>query len=140
MSQQDKASRAQKPALTSNELAKRRTSMAAERSMMAADRSLMAWIRTGLSMIGFGFTIYKFLDGMNTSVGVVVEHSPTSVGMFLVGLGTLGVIAGTVEYWFHRKEILRYKQFAVWRPSFIMALLLSGGGFALLLSMLTKIG
>ena len=31
---------------------------------MAADRTLMAWIRTTLSMISFGFTIYKFLQAM----------------------------------------------------------------------------
>ena len=35
--------------------------LATERTRMAADRTLMGWIRTALSMIGFGFTIYKFL-------------------------------------------------------------------------------
>ena len=29
---------------------------------MAADRTLMGWLQTALSMISFGFTIYKFLQ------------------------------------------------------------------------------
>ena len=32
------------------------------RTIMAADRTLMAWVRTSLSMLSFGFTIYKVLD------------------------------------------------------------------------------
>ena len=36
--------------------------LAMERTRMAADRTLMGWIRTALSMIGFGFTIFKFLE------------------------------------------------------------------------------
>ena len=34
--------------------------MARMRTLMAADRTLMAWVRTALSMISFGFTIFKF--------------------------------------------------------------------------------
>ena len=36
--------------------------LALDRTRMAAERTLMAWVRTALSMIGFGFTIYKFLQ------------------------------------------------------------------------------
>jgi hypothetical protein len=46
---------------TSNELAADRTDMALSRTLTAADRTLMVWIRTRLSMLSFGFTIYKFL-------------------------------------------------------------------------------
>ena len=124
---------------TNNEMAVHRTSMAAERSIMAADRSLMAWIRTGLSMFGFGFTIYKFLNGMQANVGVVAQHSPRDVGLFLVALGTLGVVAGTVEYWFHRRDLLRYSQIAIWRPSFVMAIVMSSSGVVLLISIAMKL-
>ncbi len=41
--------------LTSEDMARLRTSM-------ASDRTLMAWVRTALSMISFGFTIYKFFQ------------------------------------------------------------------------------
>ena len=36
--------------------------LALQRTVMAADRTLMAWTRTALSLITFGFTIYKFLQ------------------------------------------------------------------------------
>ena len=36
--------------------------LALERTRLAAERSLMAWVRTALSMISFGFTIYKFMQ------------------------------------------------------------------------------
>ncbi len=43
-------------------LAEKRTELAIQRTNMAAERSLMAWVRTSLSMIGFGFSIYKFFQ------------------------------------------------------------------------------
>src|ERR1700679_1367281 len=43
-------------------LAEKRTDLAMQRTSMAAERSLMAWVRTSLSMIGFGFSIYKFFQ------------------------------------------------------------------------------
>ena len=39
--------------------------LAIDRTRFAAERNLMAWIRTSLSMIAFGFTIYKFLQMMH---------------------------------------------------------------------------
>ena len=54
---------------TSNELAELRTDLATTRTLMAADRTLMAWIRTALSLLSFGFTIYKLLDAFQKSGG-----------------------------------------------------------------------
>jgi uncharacterized membrane protein YidH (DUF202 family) len=50
---------------TSNDLAEDRTDLALRRTVMAADRTLMAWVRTALSMISFGFTIYKLLQSFH---------------------------------------------------------------------------
>jgi inner membrane protein YidH len=44
------------------DLAQERNDLALQRTIVAAERTLMAWIRTALSMIGFGFTIYKFFQ------------------------------------------------------------------------------
>ena len=43
-------------------LAEERTDLAVQRTVIAAERTLMAWIRTAISMIGFGFSIYKFFQ------------------------------------------------------------------------------
>ena len=47
---------------TSTELAQDRTGLAFERSRLASDRTTMAYMRTSVSLIGFGFTIYKFFQ------------------------------------------------------------------------------
>jgi putative membrane protein len=141
MANPENSEAAAKPAvLSNNELALARTAMAADRSIMAADRSLMAWVRTGLSMISFGFTIYKFLEGMKSSENAsTFGHSPLVIGLFLVGVGTGGVVAGTIEYWFHRKDLLKYHQYAVWRPSFVVALLLSVAGVLMFSGMASRV-
>jgi len=125
--------------LTSNQLAAARTDMATARSVLAADRTLMAWVRTGLSMISFGFTIYKILDGFRASAGVVIEHSPRSVGLFLTGFGTLAIVMGTVDYWQNLKLLRAYHPLRVWRPSFVMALVMSAAGVFLFVGIFAKL-
>ena len=65
--------------------------LAIDRTRLAAERSLMAWIRTALSMIAFGFTIYKFLQAIQqqSTVPVYRPNAPRNVGLLLVGIGTL---------------------------------------------------
>jgi putative membrane protein len=82
-----------------NVLALERTDLAIERSVMAANRTLMAWVRTALSMIGFGFTIYKVLRNISQEqISKMPAYSPRRIGMFLIALGTISMILGTMEY------------------------------------------
>jgi inner membrane protein YidH len=71
------------------------------RTLMAADRTLMAWIRTSLSMLSFGFTIYKFLLYIRESVseGVFRAQGPRRFGIFLIALGTLSIVFGVLDYY-----------------------------------------
>jgi len=41
-------------------------------TLMAADRTLMAWTRTSLSMLSFGFTIFKILQAFQDAEGKFV--------------------------------------------------------------------
>jgi len=50
--------------------------MAIERTMMAAERTIMAWTRTSISLISFGFTIYKFLQYMQAEGKTVALTNP----------------------------------------------------------------
>jgi putative membrane protein len=124
---------------TSDELALERTRMAADRTLMAADRSLMAWVRTALSMISFGFTIYKLLQGFEEA-GTQLTHasSPRAMGMFLTGMGTVAMVLGTVEYWFRLQDLRKQNGFAIWRPSFVMALLMSAIGLFLFIAIIAR--
>lgn len=125
---------------TSNELAEDRTDLATGRTVMAVDRSLMAWIRTALSMISFGFTIYKVLEGFQkTGDAVAHDYSPRNIGLFLTGLGTLAMVAGTIEYWQRIKMVSEYHAVKMWRPAFVMALIMSLTGLFMFISIITKL-
>lgn len=129
-----------KPPPTSNELAAQRTDLATGRTLMAADRSLMAWIRTGLSMISFGFTIYKVLQGFQSSGAAALEaHSPRNVGLFLTGFGTVAIVMGTIEYWQRLGELRAYAPIKTWRPSFLMALIMSAAGVFLFVGIIARL-
>ncbi|WP_211193451.1 YidH family protein [Paraburkholderia sp. UYCP14C] len=121
-------------ARSANELALDRTDLAARRTLMAADRSLMAWIRTALSMISFGFTIYKILESVQEAgVHTSHPHSPVRVGLFLTGMGTASMVLGTIEYWRTLVDINQHRHFSIWRPTFVIALIMAVmGSFAFL--------
>jgi putative membrane protein len=83
-------------------LAEERTDLALLRTVIAADRTLMAWIRTALSMIGSGFTIYKFFQYLPEDIKagpVRRPQTPRHLGLTLIAVGTLG-LAGAI--WQHR--------------------------------------
>lgn len=109
----------------STELAQQRTSLAVQRTSMAANRSLMAWVRTGISMIGFGFTIYKFLESFSEELAR--ENTPRNVGMFLIAIGTLSVFFGCLEFWHTISQL--YKEHKI--PLRKFPLILAGAIFAL---------
>jgi uncharacterized membrane protein YidH (DUF202 family) len=106
-------------------LAEERTDLAIHRTVIAAERTLMAWIRTSLSMIGFGFSIYKFFQYLPEEIAAGTirrPEAPRNLGLTLIALGTLALCVAT---WQHRnflKEIgapqLRY----VWSLSAVVAI------------------
>jgi putative membrane protein len=94
-------------------LAKERTALAIKRSAVAAERTLMAWIRTAISMIGFGFTIYKFFQYLPSELAkgnIPHPHAPRNLGLTLIALGTLALAGAT---WQHRNFL---KEMGAWQP------------------------
>jgi inner membrane protein YidH len=124
----------------SNESATERTDLAALQNLMAADRTLMAWVRTALSMISFGFTIYKLLEGFRVDGSAVHDiESPRVMGLFLTGLGTVAIFMGAIEYWYRLEALREIRPFHRWRPSLIMALIMSVTGVVLFVSISSKL-
>jgi putative membrane protein len=125
---------------TSDELAQKRTDLALERTLMAADRSLMAWVRTALSMISFGFTIYKLLQSFEASASHVVrDGSPRAIGLFLTGLGTVCIVMGSIEYWHRLRHMRAQHHFRILQPSFVMAIIMSATGLFLFVAIISKL-
>lgn len=70
--------------------------LAFERTLLAENRTLMAWVRTAISLISFGFTIYKFF---HETIGNADRFfSPRKVGMLMIGVGVLALIWGLMDH------------------------------------------
>jgi len=106
-------------------LAEERTDLALQRTIMASERTLMAWVRTAISMIGFGFSIYKFFQYQAEEIAagnIRRPQAPRNLGMTLIALGTLGLSAAA---WQHRRflnEIGAGQGRHVWSIAFVVAI------------------
>jgi inner membrane protein YidH len=105
-------------------LAEERTDMALHRTIIAAERTLMAWIRTALSMIGFGFTIYKFFQYLPQEIAagnVARPQAPRNLGMTLIALGTLALVGAAWQHRRYLNEIGVSQNRHLWSISFAVA-------------------
>jgi putative membrane protein len=107
-------------------LAEERTNMALRRTLIAADRTLMAWIRTALSMIGFGFSIYKFFQYMPEEIAsgtIRRPQAPRNFGLSLIVLGTLALAAAAWQHLHLLNEFGGQQARRRWSLSFVVALI-----------------
>ncbi len=74
--------------------------LAVERTVMGADRTLMATVRTSLSLISFGFTIYKILEQMQKTgvVRLIREQTPRNIGIFMIVVGVVPLALSMFQY------------------------------------------
>ncbi|SRR6266478_5715701 len=110
-------------------------------TLMAADRTLMSWTRTSLSLLSFGFTIFKILQGFQDAEGkfVVRTDVPRDAGLFLTAMGTFAMVMGTLEYWQTLKVLHQERIFGRPRAPLIMAMIMSASGVLLFVSILVKL-
>ena len=116
--------------------------LALDRTRMASERTLQAWVRTALSMIAFGFTLYKFLQAMQaqSTVPVVLPNAPRNVGLVLVGIGTFAVVVACVQHWRYMKELQPDKPYRPWDLASIVAILIGLLGVLILVSIIRTSG
>ena len=106
-------------------LAEERTDLALHRTIIASERTLMAWVRTALSMIGFGFTIYKFFQYLPQDIAagnVRRPQAPRNMGMTLIALGTLALVAAAWQHRSFLNEVGASQKRHIWSISFVVAI------------------
>jgi len=101
--------------------------LAIDRTRFAAERSLMAWVRTSLSMITFGFTIYKFLQYIRQQSPVPLPrpNGPRNLGLVLIGIGTFALIVACTQHWNYVRKLSTVQPSKPWDLTLIVATLLT---------------
>src|SRR5262245_57923814 len=83
--------------------------LAVERTRLAHERTLIAWLRTAISMISFGFTLYKFfqieIDKLQANPPQRLL-SPRMFALIMIGTGLVALFMSTVQ---HRQGMKRLR-------------------------------
>lgn len=83
--------------------------LAVQRNLFACERTMMAWNRTVISMITFGFTLYKFFHSFQTEQTASNDHRMHEVrlfSLFIIGIGVFFLVLAT---WQHAQQIRRLR-------------------------------
>ena len=130
--------------LDANTLAKERTDWAALRTRLASERTMMAAIRTSLSLIGFGFTIYKLFEAIRKATGEgggVPENSPRRLGLTLISLGIFVMVAFATQHWLFIRKLRKESDLHFpWSASMTVAAILALTGIIIFVAIVTHIG
>lgn len=114
--------------------------LAVERTILAADRTMLAWVRTSLSLIGFGFTIYKVLQMVyeQGATKLMRPESPRNIGMFMILTGTVPLFFMMLQYSRTLKR-MGSKESVIKNPNFLTACIIFLLGVILLLTIVLNI-
>jgi len=75
------------------------TRLAYDRTWLSFERTMQAWIRTAISLITFGFSVYRLVDIVEKHPGDARSGIGVQVfGFILVGIGFIALAIATVEY------------------------------------------
>jgi putative membrane protein len=80
------------------------TELGVDRTRLAYDRTLLAWIRTAVSLITFGFTIYKFFQIELARAAPRPERllGPTHFAALMIVIGLASLVLATLD---HRADL-----------------------------------
>jgi len=114
--------------------------LAIERTILAADRTMLAWVRTAVSLITFGFTIFKILQYLQekAAVTIVKAGTPRNLGIFMILVGIVPLLMAMIQYR-HTLKRLQAKGHLMLNPNFLAANMIFLFGFLLLVTIVFRI-
>jgi putative membrane protein len=98
------------------------TQLAVERTLLAHERTLMAWVRTAASLISFGFTIYKFFEGMRQTgqiKGGTHLLGSRNFAFLMISIGLIALIMASIQHLRDAKKLkmqyqIQFRSVALW--------------------------
>jgi len=117
------------------------TRLAYERTMLAHERTLMAWLRTAVSLITFGFTIYKFFALELGGKGQQAVHQiigPRSFALIMIAIGLFALLAATLENARYRSGLRKDYQKAGYSLSGLISAMITALGLLALASVIFR--
>ena len=117
------------------------TQLALERTLLAHERTLMAWIRTAASLISFGFTIYKFFEGLREQGRIAASGhllGSRNFGLIMICIGLVSLALATIQHQRNIKPLEAQFQRKTVSMSLILAALISCLGILGLLAVVFR--
>jgi len=117
------------------------TRLAYERTILAHERTLMAWLRTAISLITFGFTIYKFFAlelGGKGQPAVRQVIGPRQFALLMIAIGLFALAAATLENVRYRKGLRKSSVKAGYSVSSLVTALISALGLLAMASVIFR--
>jgi putative membrane protein len=71
------------------------------RTRLSLECTMMSWVRTATALIGFGFAIIQYLDGLQelpNARRAYLPNAPEGLGLALIGCGILALVVSLRQY------------------------------------------
>src|SRR5262249_2788561 len=91
----------------------------------------MAWVRTAVSLIGFGFTIYKFFAYLiEQGNGKAAEHihGPRRYAMIMITAGLASLILATLQNFLYMRDLRKQTKQTIYSLATLMAAIVAALG------------
>jgi putative membrane protein len=74
------------------------TRLAYDRTWLSYERTMQAWVRTAISLITFGFSVFKLAEIVDPNKRDPLLAGPHEFGIALVCIGFFALVIATIEY------------------------------------------